>query len=49
MCSFPETSLEKNTYPSPKSQFGPKREVSVNVDLGQGYVGGQLPRNLNST
>ena len=27
-----------STYPSPKSQFCPKWEVGVNVDLGVGYV-----------
>ena len=26
------------TYPSSKSQFSPKWEVSVNADLGEGYV-----------
>ena len=35
------------TYPSPKSAFCPKREVSVNVDLGEGYsVGGHFPETL---
>ena len=34
------------TYPSPKPSFYPKRDVSVNVSLGEG-VGGQFPRNLN--
>ena len=31
-------------YPSPKPTFCPKREVSVNVGLGEG-VCGQFPRN----
>ena len=34
------------TYPSPKSTFCPKWEVSINVCLKKG-VGGQSPRNLN--
>ena len=31
-------SIEVTTYPSPKSQFCPNRVVSVNVDLGEGWV-----------
>lgn len=32
------------TLPSPKPTFCPKWEVSVNVGLGKGGVGGKLPR-----